>query len=271
MKLNFWIALTLVTLGSVEVAECKSVSVKLRVFSRANPEVGVPATIFRKKPAIAIEEMGTTDGNGEITVFDTDCSPTTSYRAMSTQQAIFPDGPAVWTPCTLDRPIEISIASTGLSSITEAFLNNKAPTDWKIPRSYEGAIAELLAAQAAEQWGVSAKIGSQLAYQFNAAGLDQQAKVFGEISIASTGIYAMKESSAALTIKTILEASDGVKGVKLTPESRKLIAALQESCGTEPDGIVGWTTMNCLPGGKGYKLPSQILVPISSGSTGGGF
>ena len=243
---------------------------KLRVVSRANPNIGVPSTILRKKPATPVEDLGVTNGKGEITVFDTDCIPTTSYRAVSTQQAIFPDGKPDWKPCFPGKPIEISIVSSGLSAKTEAFITNGIPADWKVPVSYEKAVGTLLAAQEEEQWGVAAKLGSQLSYQFRAAGLSEEALVFGEISMASTVIYALKESDAVYSGMSILDNSQVGYYPKLSEETKLAVTKFQAACGAEPDGNIGWKTMSCLPGGNGYKLPSEILLPIS-GSTRGGF
>ena len=161
--------------------------------------------------------------------------------------------------------------STGLSKQTEAFLNQDFPPDWKVPTSYKFAISEMLAAQKDGQWGVSAKIGSQLAAQFRKAGFDNQALVFGELSVASTGIYAIESGSFAENVVEILDTTGSDAVPKLTFESKIAVAEFQAACGTSPDGTIGWQTMSCLPGGSGYKLPAAILKPLDSGSTGGGF
>jgi hypothetical protein len=249
----------------------EEVAIELRVYSRAKPEIGVPATIFRKKSAAAIEEIGNTDENGLLVVYDTDCKLTTSYRAVSTQPAIFPDGPPEWKPCVAGKPIEISMLSTGLSEITEAFLRNIPPSNVQIPKQYAESVEAMLVAQKVGQWGISAKLGSQLAYQFSAAGYDDQALIFGELSLASAAIFAVKETNSGVFVDTLLDTAIANKHPKLSTGSLSAIKSFQSQCGVEADGKVGWATMSCLPGGKGYLLPPETLTSISSGSTGGGF
>jgi hypothetical protein len=249
----------------------KSVEVKLKVHSSSETGVGVPALIFRKKLGAVEEDLGSTDENGDITVYDTDCLPTTGYRAHSTQPMVFPNGKPRWKPCLSGQTIEIAIKATGFSTATLDFLKDGAPSDWVVPANYKGAIAELLAAQAKGEWGVSAKLGSQLADQFRAAGYDNQAAVFSELSLGATGIYAVEQSENSDVGTVILKAWKNGNSSVLTDHSKLAVAELQTDCGVPSDGVAGWKTMGCLPGGRGYKLPLEIIGKFDSGSTGGGF
>ncbi|RUU06245.1 hypothetical protein EOD23_14295 [Mesorhizobium sp. USDA-HM6] len=133
-----------------------------------------------------------------------------------------------------------------------------------VPQGYEPLFMDLRKSVDDEQWGAVAKLSSQLAAQYRSAGRKDEASTFAEIALAGTASYAASRLPDANKAPDILLQSDlGLNGqVLLSPDAKKAVANLQTSCGVATDGVVGWKTMGCLPGGDSYTLPNIATVPF---------
>ncbi|WP_192181185.1 peptidoglycan-binding domain-containing protein [Mesorhizobium amorphae] len=251
-------------------ASAKTITVSIVVTTNTTPPVGVPSHIYRKTAATEEQLITDTDDYGKATLSEKDCSADVQYRVQALALIRFPRSRIRWEPCRVTGQIVFLVASSGVSSNTENFLNGKIPKGWAVPQGYEPVFGDLRKAVAEEQWGVAAKLSSQLADRYRSAGLKDEASTFAEIALAGTAVYATSQQpDGGSTIPdTFLQPKDpnATSGseVLLSPDAKKAVADFQSSCGLQTDGVVGWKTMGCLPGGSGYTLPSVATVPFEN-------
>jgi hypothetical protein len=253
---------------SMGSALAQTVSVSIAVETTGTPPVGVPAHIYRKTSSTAEQLVTDTDDEGKATLSETTCSADVQYRVEALALIRYPRGRLRWESCRLTGQIVFLLSSSGVSSKTESFLSGKIPDGWVVPEGYEPVFADLRKAVADEKWGVVAKLSSQLANQYRSAGRNDEARTFAEIALAGTAGYATSQLPGNDVVHTLLEPQgfDGTphSGTQLSPFAKKAVADFQTSCGLPTDGIVGWQTMGCLPGGSGYTLPSVAIVPFEN-------
>ncbi|ESX62626.1 hypothetical protein X760_04440 [Mesorhizobium sp. LSHC422A00] len=154
--------------------------------------------------------------------------------------------------------------------MTETFLSGKIPEGWVVPQGYEPVFANLRTAVDEEQWGAAAKLSSQLADQYRSAGYRDEASTFAEIALAGTAGYATTQFPNAddHSVEALLKPKNPKAAfnseILMSRYAKQAVAEFQTSCGLRTDGIVGWETMGCLPGGADYTLPSVATVPFQN-------
>ncbi|RWD45894.1 MAG: hypothetical protein EOS36_32105 [Mesorhizobium sp.] len=247
-----------------EVLSAEAVAVSISVTSNGTPPVGIPSHIYRKTSTTAEELATDTDGEGKATLSETTCSADVQYRVEALALIRYPRGRIKWESCRATGPIVFLLSSSGVSSRTSIFLDGKIPNGWVVPQGYEPLFLDLRKSVDDEQWGTVAKLSSQLAAQYRSGGRKEEASTFAEIALAGTAGYAASRLPDESHIPDVLVQPDaGLNGqVLLSPEAKKAVANLQTSCGLATDGVVGWKTMGCLPGGDGYTLPNIATVPF---------
>ncbi|MER9564795.1 peptidoglycan-binding domain-containing protein [Mesorhizobium sp. M0571] len=252
----------------VEFISAQSITVSFAVTTNDKPPVGVPAHIYRKTATMPEQLATDTDDEGKATLPEAACSADVQYRAEALARIRFPRGRVRWESCRLAGPIVFKVSSSGVSSKTEDFLSGKIPDGWVVPQDYEPVFVDLRKAIDEERWGVAAKLSSQLADRYRSAGLRNEAGTFAEIALAGTAVYATSQLPDDNALDALLKPKDPKATFEtetlLSPFAKKAVADFQSSCGLPTDGIVGWQTMGCLPGGAGYTLPSVATVPFQN-------
>jgi len=248
----------------------KTITVSIAVTTNTTPPVGVPSHIYRKTAATEEKLITDTDDDGKATLSETACSADVQYRVEALARIRFPKGRIRWESCRVTGQIVFLVSSSGVSANTESFLSGRIPEGWVVPKNYEPVFGDLRKAVEAQQWGVATKLSSQLAYQYRSAGLKGEASTFAEIALAGTAVYASSQlpDDSKIIPDTFLKPKDSTATygdeVVLSGDAKKAVADFQSSCGLEADGVIGWKTMSCLPGGTGYTLPSVATVPFEN-------
>ncbi|TPN86427.1 hypothetical protein FJ987_09700 [Mesorhizobium sp. CU2] len=234
--------------------------------SNGTPSVGVPAHIYRKTSTTTEQLATDTDDEGKATLSEAACSADVQYRVEALSLIRYPRGRIRWESCRVTGPIVFLLSSSGVSSRTSTFLEGKIPDGWLVPQGYDVLFTDLRKSVDAKQWGAVAKLSSQLAAQYRSAGRKDEASTFAEIALAGTAGYAASHLPDENNVSdSLLQFGFGANDeVLLSPDAKKAVANLQTSCGLATDGVVGWKTMSCLPGGDGYTLPNVATVPFQS-------
>ncbi len=239
-----------------------SVEITILVTTASEPAVGVPARVYRKSATTEEVHHVDTDDNGMATIFEGMCTADIQYRIEAQANMRFRSR-RTWRPCQSPDPISFVVQSTGVSVITQEFLNGSIPQGVRVPQSYAQILEELKGSIDDEQWGAASKLSSQLAAQYRAVNLADEGNVFSEISLWSTMTYAeAKFGDEVGTDFVYFQTGTGVDAhvaAMMTDEGGKLVRRLQADCGVAVDGVVGWQTMTCLPGGADYTLPAEVL------------
>ena len=251
-----------------DVASAKTITVSIAVMTNGKPPVGVPAHIYRKTASTSEQLITDTDDEGKAAIPEAVCSADVQYRVEALLPIRFPQGRLRWESCRITGQIVFLLTPSGVSKNTERFLSGQIPDGWVVPQGYEPVFVELRQAVASEQWGVAAKLRSQLADQYRSAGRKDEANTFAEIALAGTASYATSQLPDSDAIDTFLKPKNPNatfdSEIRLSPFAKKAVTEFQKSRGLPTDGIVGWQTMGRLPGGAGYTLPDVAVVPFEN-------
>lgn len=155
------------------------------------------------------------------------------------------------------EPLPMTAYQENLSDAARAFLDGNPASGWLTPTGYGPVFASISDLVRDGKPGAAAKTANQLAAIYTRAGRLTEAAVFREVTAVITAAHALREVDAPADTQILLPGRYGFT-IALTREARQAVRAMQRACGTGADGIIGWRTLGCLPGGSGYVLPQVI-------------